>query len=74
MIQEKTVRVRLIDHKGIMLYEDFHETVGEYCFFKDNFKITKVKVEGKGWLRFSDFQEYMLKMYKKTNYFLVLFE
>lgn len=74
MIQEKTVRVRLIDHKGIMLYEDYHDTVGEYCVFENNFKITKAKIEGKGWLKFVDFQDYMLKIHKNTNYFSVLFE
>ncbi len=74
MIQEQTVRIRLIDTKGLMLYENNHDSVGEYCFFDNNFKINKVKVEGKGWLKFIDFQDYMMKTYTKANLFLVLFE
>ncbi len=74
MIQEQTVRIRLIDTKGLMLYENIHDSVGEYCFFDNNFKISKVKVEGKGWLRFIDFQDYMMKNHIKANLFLVLFE
>jgi hypothetical protein len=74
MIQEQTVRIRLLDNKGVMLYEDFHETVGEYCLFENNFKISKAKVEGKGWLRFNQFQDYMMKTHIKANLFSVLFE
>lgn len=74
MIQEKSVRIRLFNSKGVMLYEDYHDVVGEYCLFENNFKISKAKIEGKGWLRFNNFQDYMMKTHVKANLFLVLFE